>query len=163
MAGRGNGNAGEGMVLAALVGRGFRVLIPFGEGAPYDLAIDLESGAFLRVQCKTGWPRGGCLIFNPYGTDHGHGQGSYAGEADVFGVYFPPLHGVYLVPLDAVARSEGRLRLEPARNNQRRRVRLAAEYEIDRWSDEDLAALAAEPREAPLAPALGREAPAAVA
>jgi len=49
------------MVLAALVRRGFHVLIPFGEGQPYDLVIDLEP-AFMRVQCKTGWPVGGCEL-----------------------------------------------------------------------------------------------------
>lgn len=52
----------------------------------------------------------------------------------IFAVYFPPDQSVYLVPIDAVSRSEGRLRLEPARNNQKRRIRLAADYEIDRWT-----------------------------
>ena len=70
------------------------------------------------------------------------GAKSYAGLADVFGVYFPPLHAVYLVPIDSVGRSEGRLRLEPARNNQRRRIRFAADYEIDRWTPEALSRLA---------------------
>jgi hypothetical protein len=49
---------------------------------------------------------------------------------------------VYLVPIDAVAESEGRLRLEPTRNNQRRRVRFAAAYEIDSWTVEGLRRLA---------------------
>jgi hypothetical protein len=60
------------------------------------------------------------------------------GLADIFGVYYPPTFAVYLVPLDAVATCEGRLRLEPARNNQRRRVRPASEYEIDKWSSASL-------------------------
>jgi len=92
------------MVLAALVRRGFHVLVPFGEGQPYDLAVHLGEGAF----------------------------------ADIFGVYFPPDGSVYLVPIQAVARFEGRLRLTPTRNNQRRRVREAADFEIDRWSAESL-------------------------
>jgi hypothetical protein len=54
--------------------------------------------------------------------------------ADIFGVYFPPNQAVYLVPIDAVAQFEGRLRLEPTLNNQRRRIRQAADFEIDRWS-----------------------------
>jgi hypothetical protein len=56
------------------------------------------------------------------------------GSADVFGVYFPPNDGVYIVPIDAIARTEGRLRLAPTLNNQRRRVRLAADFEIEKWS-----------------------------
>ena len=35
-------------------------------------------------------------------------------------------------------RFEGRLRFEPALNNQRRRIRLAADFEIDRWTADSL-------------------------
>lgn len=138
MARAGSGNEGEAMVLAALVRRGFQVLVPFGEGQPYDLVVHLGAGEFLRVQCKTAWPRRGCLIFKSYSTDHGRGPQSYVGLADIFGVYFPPESSVYLVPVAAVARCEGRLRLEPARNNQRRRIRKAIDFEIDRWTVDSL-------------------------
>lgn len=137
------GNTAEAAVLSALVWRRFHVLVPFGGGHPYDLVVDIPNGWFLRVQCKTAWPSRGCLIFNSRSTDHGRGPLSYVGLADLFGVYFPPSESVYLLPIDAVADSEGRLRLEPARNNQRRRIRLAADYEIDRWTVEALAELGA--------------------
>jgi len=127
------------MVLAALVRRRFDVLMPFGEGQPYDLAIHLDGPVFLRVQCKTAWPVGGCMVFNCRTTDHGRGPQSYLGQADIFGVYFPPGQAVYLVPIDAVAESEGRLRLEPTRNNQKRGIRLADDYQIDRWTVNSLA------------------------
>jgi hypothetical protein len=42
------------------------------------------------------------------------------------------------VPLDAVGGFRAYLRLEPARNNQQRKVRFAADFEIDRWSTERL-------------------------
>jgi hypothetical protein len=126
------------MVLAALVRRGFPVLVPFGEGQPYDLAVDLGEATFLRVQCKMARPQRGCLVFNPHTTDHGRGRQSYIGRADIFGIYFPPDESVYLVPIDAVTRFSGRLRLEPTRNNQRRGVRLAAGFEIDRWTANSL-------------------------
>jgi hypothetical protein len=122
------------MVLAALVRRKFHVLVPFGDGHPYDLAVHLAGPTFARVQCKTARQNGGCLIFKSRTTDHGRGPQPYFGLADVFGVYFPPTQGIYLIPIDAVAAFEGRLRLEPTRNNQKRRVRFADEYEIDRWS-----------------------------
>ena len=125
-------------MLAALVERGLDVLVPFGEGQPYDLVIHLGEGEFCRVQCKTAWPRQGCIVFNSASTDHGRGAQSYVGLADIFGVYFPPSESVYLVPIDAVARFEGRLRFEPTRNNQRRRIRLAADFEIDQWTAESL-------------------------
>ena len=140
------GNEAEAMVLAGLVRRDFEVLLPFGDGHPYDLLVDLGD-CFLRVQCKRGWPKGGCVVFNCRSTDHGRGPQSYIGLADIFGVYFPPADAVYLVPLDGVAESEGRLRLVPARNNQRRKIRLAEQFEIDRWTEDDLRGVAKEGQE----------------
>ena len=138
------GNAAEARILAEFVGRGFDVLMPFGGGQPYDLAVDLGGSHFLRVQCKTAWLVGrGCLAFNCRSTDHGKGRQPYDGLADLFAVYLPPRDAIYLVPLDGVASQRGRLRLEPARNNQRRNVRFAAEVEIDRWTEEKLRALSA--------------------
>jgi hypothetical protein len=134
----GSGNAGEAMVLAALVQQGFQVLLPFGEGQPYDLVVDLDGVSFLRVQCKTSRLQMGCLVFNPHTTDHGRGRKSYVGRADIFGVYFPPKESVYLVPIDAVTNFSGRLRLEPPRNNQRRRIRFATDFEIGRWTADSL-------------------------
>lgn len=126
------------MVLAALARRKLDVLVPFGEGQPYDLVVHLAGSVFLRVQCKTAWPDRGCMVFNCRTTDHGRGPQSYVGLADIFGVYFPPSQTVYLVPIDAVAASEGRLRLEPARNNQRQRIRFAKNFEIDKWTLDSL-------------------------
>ncbi len=132
---------GEAAVLAALVQRGFHVLVPFGEGQPYDLAVDLGTPRFLRVQCKTAWPQKGCMRFNPHTTDHGRGRLSYVGRADIFGVYFPPAGSVYLVPVNAVTYYSGRLRLEPTRNNQKKKIRFAADFEIDRWTADSLCEL----------------------
>ena len=92
---------------------------------------------FLRIQCKTAWSRPGCLVFNAHATDHGHGQLSYEGRADVFGVYFPMNQQVYVIPVGTL-RTECRLRLEPTRNNQKRRVRFAEDYEVGRWSASEL-------------------------
>jgi hypothetical protein len=43
---------------------------------------------------------------------------------------------VYLVPVALVGTSECRLRVEPSRNNQRRRINLADDFRIERWTDE---------------------------
>lgn len=136
-----SGNEAEARVMTALIGRGFDVLVPFGGGQPYDLVVHLGMTRFLRVQCKAARPQGGCLIFNSRTTDHGRGRQPYLGLADVFGIYFPPLDSVYLVPVPQLVGYVGRLRLQPARNNQKRGVRFAEEYEIDRWTTESLSRL----------------------
>src|SRR4051812_20406564 len=76
------GNGAEAAVLEGFVRRGFGVLLPFGGGHPYDLVVELPSGEFLRVQCKTAWRRKGCLLFNARTTDHGRGRLLYLGLAD---------------------------------------------------------------------------------
>lgn len=157
----GAGNPCEAAVLAAFVAGGFDVLLPFGEGHPYDLVVAIDA-TYLRVQCKTAWATSGGLVFNAYATDHGRGQRSYVGDADVFGVYFPPSRAIYLVPVGLVE-TECRLRLEPARNNQTRRVRFAYDYEFERWTPAALVALAtqhpAEDSERRLDPANDRPQP----
>ena len=137
------GNVAEAAVLNGLITLGFDIYVPFGSGHPFDLAVYLPCHRFLRIQCKRAWPRKGCLIFNSHSTDHGRGERSYIGLADLFGVYFPPDDKVFLVPVEAVAPFEGCLRLEPTRNNQRKRIRFAEDFEIDRWSAEKLRALSA--------------------
>lgn len=137
------GNVAEAAVLHALVKRGLDVFVPFGSGHPFDLVVYVPEAGFLRVQCKRGWPLKGCVVFNAYSTDHGSGPRGYAGLADLFGVYFPPSDQVFLAPIEAVAATEGRLRLEPPRNNQRKGIRLASDFEIDAWSDERFASLTA--------------------
>jgi hypothetical protein len=131
------GNEAEAMILAALVERGFDVSVPFGSGQPYDLIVDLGGFDLLKVQCKTGWETKGCIAFNARSTDHGRGPQPYFGLAHIFAVYFPPRKSVHLVPLDAVGLN-GWLRLEPTRNNQKRGVKFAADFEIDRWTEESL-------------------------
>jgi hypothetical protein len=137
------GNAAEARILAEFVCRGFNVLTPFGGGQPYDLAVDLGD-RFLRVQCKTAWlVARGCLAFNCRSTDHGRGRIPYDGLADLFAVHLPTTDAIYLIPVDAVPGHVGRMRLEPPKNNQRRGVRFAADFEIGRWSEEKLRALSA--------------------
>lgn len=78
-------------------------------------------------------------MFNCRGTDHGHGNTSYDGLADVFGIYFAPIDAVYLVPVAGAPRcGKAIVRLQPSRNNQRLGIRLAADYEFVRWSNEAL-------------------------
>jgi PD-(D/E)XK nuclease superfamily protein len=108
------------------------ILIPFGNGRRYDLVVD-DGGRFLRVQCKTGHLRRGCVVFNAASL-HSHRGGSrkgYRGDAELFGVYCPQTHKVYLVPVEDVGETIVALRLEPPRNNQRKGIRLAAQYELN--------------------------------
>ncbi len=144
------GNAAEGAVLSALVKRGYSVLLPFGGGHPYDLVIHLPRVGFLRIQCKAAREgRNGCIQVNGRTTDHGRGRLSYVGLADVFGVHHPRTDDVYLVPVQELDLYIVSLRVTPTANNQRRGVRFAAAYAIDRWTPGRLEALVEHPHVGP--------------
>jgi PD-(D/E)XK nuclease superfamily protein len=118
------------------------VLLPFGNGRRYDLVVD-DGKNFLRIQCKTGRLRSGCVIFNAHSTHWARGQADrgYKGQADFFGVYCPELTKVYLVPVDDVPETYGSLRVEPVRNGQKLGVRWAAQYELRQEDIDDIACL----------------------
>ena len=114
-------------------------LVPLGENTRFDLAIELD-GRLLRVQCKSGRLRRGAVQFATcswYGH-HPHPKElsrPYFGEIEFFAVYCRETNGVYLIPIDDVqTRSYASLRIDPPRNNQRRRIRYAADYEIAKVS-----------------------------
>ena len=124
-------------IMYGLRGLGYHVLVPFGENLRYDLVIDdgLRLG---RVQCKTGRLRKGSIVFHTQST-YGHHPNpkilkrDYIGEIDYFGVFCPDTGGIYLVPIaDSPNRGTASLRVDPPRNNQFRRIRFAANYEIER-------------------------------
>src|SRR6266498_170843 len=113
--------------------------IPFGENTRHDFVMEVGS-ELARVQCKTGRLRSGAVRFNAcswYSHHPNPKQASrdYLGEVDYFAVYCPETTGVYLIPIaDLPVRVQGALRVDPPRNNQWRRIRFAADYEIAKVS-----------------------------
>ncbi len=125
------GNIAEAQVLAALVKRGETVLLPYGDNERYDMVID-DDGNFLRVQCKNGRYKDGCITFSTCSSQvhMGNGRYDYRGEAEFFGVYCRHTDKAYLVPVDEVGTGASRLRVEPTKNGQKKRVRMASDYEL---------------------------------
>jgi len=112
------GNKTEAIVLAALVQAGYRPLIPFGGGHPYDIALD-DGGKLTRVQCKTGrLLREGVVFFPAASWCRRMRYRSYEGDVDFFGVYCSGTEKVYLVPITDVPGKGAYLRVEPTKNGQ---------------------------------------------
>jgi PD-(D/E)XK endonuclease len=125
------GKATEAIILSILTQLGKSVLIPWGEER-YDLAID-DVGRLIRIQCKTGVLRKGCVVFKTCITDarRPQGDGGYAGQINAFAVFCPELNTAYLVPIDALPSPFwGYLRVEPTLNGQTRCIRWAREFEL---------------------------------
>jgi hypothetical protein len=108
------------------------VLTPFGVNHRYDLVLDVD-GAFLRVQCKTGRLRNGCVMFRTRSVRtnrNGWFVRAYDGEIDLFAVYCPELDRLYAVPVEVAPHGGGTLRVEPTANNQSLGIRWAADFEL---------------------------------
>src|SRR5207302_1784915 len=96
------GKRSEAKILGELVEAGKSVLSPWGEER-YDLALD-EGGRLVRIQCKTGILRNGCVDFKTCIMDIRRplGDGGYHGQIEAFAVYCPQTRQAYLVPIEAV-------------------------------------------------------------
>jgi hypothetical protein len=134
------GNAAEAAVLQAFAAAGVSVLIPFGSGLSFDLAVVMPGGAILRVQVKCGRVRNGCVEFNAASTDHGRGRLDYRGRADVLAVHVASISRVFMVPVDEWPVYACFLRLDAPRNNQRRGVRSAEDYAFEQWLESHISA-----------------------
>jgi hypothetical protein len=123
-------------IMLALSEAGYVLLVPFGENTRYDLVID-DGDRLARVQCKTGRLRNGAITFNTCSSYAHHPnprrlKRDYQGEIDYFAVFCPETRRSYLIPIAEVPlKRQGRLRVHPPRNNQRLRIRFAADFEIE--------------------------------
>jgi hypothetical protein len=126
------GEVTEAAVLSVLAVREETVLIPWGDSLRYDLVIE-RMGKFLRIQCKTGKLEKGGVEFacaSSASWNTGKGAKHYVEQADLFGVYCPQNQKVYLIPVKGVGKRMCFLRIDPTKNNQKKNIRWARDYEI---------------------------------
>src|SRR5215212_933387 len=126
------GQRSEAIILAELVRRGHRVLVPFGPNQRYDLVVEV-GGRYLRAQCKTGRLRNGCVAFKTASVRVNTQRAfvrSYEGDIDLFLVYCPETDRIYALDIEEAASSQGMLRIDPPANGQVKRVRWAADHEL---------------------------------
>jgi hypothetical protein len=91
------GSIAELRVLTDVVRSGRIALLPHGGKAKYDLLIDNGDSTFTKVQVKSGWRKGGYLIFKATRNSGNRKRvaESYVGHADVFAVYDDSVDKVY--------------------------------------------------------------------
>ena len=125
------GDMSQGAVIAALLKAGQVVLLPFGDNQRYDLVVE-QNGEFKRVQVKTGRLKDGSIRFQTCSTyaHRGRGKKDYRGQADLFGIYCPENEKTYLVPVDVVGTTNGRMRIDPPKNGQVAGTRQAVDFEL---------------------------------
>lgn len=128
------GDLAELMVASDLRRRGYKVAIPYGEDWDYDLVIERQ-GRLERVQVKHTESDGRviavkCCSHSLTGGRIRQTKRYTAAIIDWLAVYDRTTDRCYYIPARELGdgRRELRLRVSPARNNQRTKIRLAADY-----------------------------------
>lgn len=102
------GDDSEAAFLAKFKSLGWIVSVPFGENQRYDLVLDRGNG-MERIQVKTGTLRDGFICFRTCSQTYDGKTRDYRGEIEWFGVYVKDISSFFLVPVDAVGKTDGRL------------------------------------------------------
>lgn len=134
------GKQSQAHILARLLELGYTVLIPYGDSSRYDLVIEDAEGHFWRIQCKTAWVEGGDQGYIKFSTASlrsrqvegriHYSRKDYQGDVDYFAVYSHEMSKVYLIPIGKVSETRMSLRLAPSKNNQKKGVHFAEDYEL---------------------------------
>lgn len=124
------GDLGVAKAHADLVTKGFYVLFPTTEHAPFDL-VAYADGAFHRVQVKYRSARGGAIHLNLRSTwsdRHGvHSTPIDKSSVDAICIYCPETDECYYIrPMDHGASVN--LRITPTKNGQQKRILHAAAF-----------------------------------
>jgi hypothetical protein len=128
------GAIAEACIAAAVLKLGIDVYRPVAEGGRYDLIFDLGSD-LLRVQCKWASRRRDVIVINCESSrrcaDGFLRQRYSAAEIDAIAAYDAKLDSCFLVPVAIIdGRPSITLRLDPCRNNQRRGVNWADDFDF---------------------------------
>jgi len=122
----------EATIVAELLKRGYQILVPHSQNQRYDLVLDVD-GVFMRVQCKTGRLRNGCVEFSAQSirvNTKRTVRRDYRDQVEVFMVHCPETGGIYAIPVEEATRTNCTLRIEPTANCQDKGIRWARDYEL---------------------------------
>ena len=126
------GAIAEAAIALEAVKLGVEVYRPMAEGGRYDLIFGLEE-RLLRVQCKWAARRGDVIDsvrFVPSLPD-GFPARTRRPRSTRIAAYSADLDRCYFIPIERVEdRPSIQLRIAPARNNQRRRINWAKDFEL---------------------------------
>ena len=122
------GKIAEMMISAKLMELGWKVLLPFGENNRYDLVAEKE-GKFIRIQVKYVTPTKGILDINCKSSNNWSILRYTPNEIDFIAVFDSVNHNIYFISVSKLNLSSIKLRLDPPKNNQRRKIKYAKDFE----------------------------------
>jgi PD-(D/E)XK nuclease superfamily protein len=124
------GDLGVAKAYCDLIEKGYIVLFPTTEHAPFDL-VAYDGSRFIRVQVKYRSAVNGCLqvnLINWWADKNGsHGKPIDKRQIDVFCVYCPETDRCYYFKAEGINTSLT-LRISHPRNNQSKNIKFADDY-----------------------------------
>lgn len=125
------GDTTEVKILSRFIETGYSVSIPWGDNDRYDMIVDMN-GHLVKIQCKTARDGVGGIEFSTVSSSTHRTAGkkrNYKGQVDYFAVYSSTTFMVYLIPISDISHGGSmKLRIEPTRNNQEKRINWAKDY-----------------------------------
>lgn len=123
------GQIAEAAVLRDALERGYRVALPYGEDAPYDLIVERRS-KLDRVQCKFVRSDGRVIVVRCRSTNGWRTHHYTSDEVEWIATYDATTARCYFVPAEQLGsgRSTIHLRLDESRNGQVVGVRYASDF-----------------------------------
>jgi PD-(D/E)XK endonuclease len=128
------GSIAEAAIAFAAIELGIGVFKPLSDGERYDLIFDMHP-RLVRDQCKTATLRGDVLSVPCYSSRRsadGFLKNAYGPEeVDAFAAYSRERRQCYFLPIiEFAGRTTIQLRLSMPRNNQRRKINWARDFEF---------------------------------
>ena len=132
------GENSEAQVMSAFIKMGYTVLTPvLGDNKRYDLVIEVN-GDFHRVQVKTARKlKNGSISFDTCSSSihrRGGKKRDYRGQIELFAAYSPDTGKIYIIPVEDVGKTAVQFRIDPPGNNQKKDIKWAKDYELDKTS-----------------------------
>ncbi len=121
------GDIAELAVAKKLIENGWKVLFPYGENHRYDLVIE-QDNKFVRVQVKYATPKDGVLEVSCRSSNNWSVLHYSPKDIDIIAAYNPHDGEIYFIPVSEINRSVFKLRIAPAKNNQKLRIHLAKDF-----------------------------------
>jgi len=123
------GDIAEAKVLSYLIGKGYKVFIPWGEDHRYDLVSEIE-GVFKRIQVKYVTPKNGCLEV-PLRSMNNWSTLRYSSKnIDIIAAYNPENDKIYFLSLDEFRNiATIKLRFKNPKNSQQKHIKWASNFE----------------------------------
>jgi hypothetical protein len=111
-----------------LTRKGWEIFFPYGEDTPIDL-LAYRDKKFIKIQIKSTKIKNGAMSCKLRSTNNWQDKRYKEEEIDYFGFYDHNNKKGYLIPFKEVeGKSEIKIRIESAKNNQKNKIRGAKKY-----------------------------------